>query len=148
MQPLARFVDATKDARQLLTPVKSGVRHRRCLAARTILATLPIMVDDDKILRFPGANTRPAEKSGRPNLKTPDPSPAPTAAAGPDGLTEDQRKAMQIVLSGMSFVVIGIKPSGGGADFFTAVQGDPAELRNAQDHLGGVIERAFSRKGL
>ena len=55
---------------------------------------------------------------------------------------------MQIVLSGMSFIVIGIKPSGGGADFFTAVQGDPAELRNAQDHLSGVIERAFSRKGL
>ena len=106
------------------------------------------MADDDKILRFPGANTRPVEKSGRPNLKTPEPRPTPTVAAGPDGLTEDQRKAMQIVLSGMSFVVIGIKPSGGGADFFTAVQGDPAELRNAQDHLGGVIERAFSRKGL
>lgn len=107
------------------------------------------MTDDDKILRFPGANTRPAEKSGGPNRKTSEPSlGSTTAVAGPDGLTEDQRKAMQIVLSGMSFIVIGIKPSGGGADFFTAVQGDPAELRNAQDHLSGVIERAFSRKGL
>lgn len=107
------------------------------------------MTDDDKILRFPGANTRPAEKSSGPNRKTPEPSlGSTTATPGPDGLTEDQRKAMQIVLSGMSFVVIGIKPSGGGADFFTAVQGDPAELRNAQDHLSGVIERAFSRKGL
>ena len=148
MQPPGRFVDATEDARQLLTPSENREHHSGCLAARMIPATLSNMADDDKILRFPGANTRPAEKSGRPNPKTPEPSPAPTAAAGPDGLTEDQRKAMQIVLSGMSFVVIGIKPSGGGADFFTAVQGDPAELRNAQDHLGGVIERAFSRKGL
>ena len=108
------------------------------------------MADNDKILRFPGANARPVEKSGRPSPKTPEPGPGSqvAGAAGPDGLTEDQRKAMQIVLSGMSFVVIGIKPSGGGADFFTAVQGDPAELRNAQDHLSGVIERAFSRKGL
>ena len=113
-----------------------------------VSATLPNMTDDDKILRFPGANSRPVEKNGRPNSKAPEPTLSSTAAPGPDGLTEDQRKAMQIVLSGMSFVVIGIKPSGGGADFFTAVQGDPAELRNAQDHLSGVIERAFSRKGL
>ncbi len=98
------------------------------------------MAEDDKILRFPGAAARPDAKAKV--------AKAVEAPAGPDGLTDDQRKAMQIVLSGMSFVVIGIKPSGGGADFFTAVQGDPTELRNAQDHLGGVIERALARKGI
>jgi hypothetical protein len=99
------------------------------------------MVDDDKILRFPGAAGRPAGKGERPEEK------AAEAGPGPDGLNDDQRKAMQIVLSGMPFVMIGIKPTTSGADFFTAVQGEAADLRNAQDHLPGVIERAFSRKG-
>ncbi len=91
----------------------------------------------DKIIRFPGA-AKPAET----------PAPAATAEVGPDGLTEDQRKAVQIVLSGMSFVLVGIKPTDRGADFFTAVHGDATDLRNAQSHLDGVIARAYSRKGL
>lgn len=103
------------------------------------------MADDDKILRFPGSAARPDPKA---ETKTKAAKAAEPTATGADGLTEDQRKAMQIILSGMSFVVIGIKPTGGGADFFTAVQGDPTELRNSQDHLGGVIERALSRKGI
>lgn len=94
----------------------------------------------DKIIRFPGAA----------GAKTPPtPAPAPAAAdAGPDGLSEDQRKAVQIVLSGMPFVLVGIKPTDRGADFFTAVHGDHTDLRNAQDHLPGVIERAYGRKGI
>lgn len=99
------------------------------------------MADDEKILKFPGAAKRPEPAPAKP-------AKAEAPAVGPDGLTEDQRKAVQIVLSGMSFVLIGIKPTGGGADFFTAVSGDPTELRNAQDHLGGVIDRAFARKGI
>ena len=99
------------------------------------------MADDDKILQFPGG-----AKRGETPAKPPAKGDAP--AAGPDGLSEDQRKAMQIVLSGMPFVLIGIKPTPSGADFFTAVSGEPSDLRNAQDHLGGVIERAFSRKGI
>jgi len=91
----------------------------------------------DKIIRFPGA-AKPAEAP---------PAPA-TSEIGSDGLTEDQRKAVQIVLSGMSFVLVGIKPTDRGADFFTSVHGDAADLRNAQPHLDGVIARAFSRKGL
>lgn len=89
----------------------------------------------DKIIRFPGAAKAPAAK--------------PEAEAkGPDGLTEEQRKAAQIVLSGMPFVVIGLKSTDKGADFFTAVHGDHTDLRNALSHLPGVIERAFARKGI
>ena len=100
------------------------------------------MPDDDKIIKFPGAAKRPDVAPTKPAPK----GEAP--AVGADGLNEDQRKAMQIVLSGMPFVLVGIKATGGGADFFTAISGEPSDLRNAQDHLGGVIERAFSRKGI
>jgi len=92
----------------------------------------------EKIIQFPGS-AKPAASA----------VPGKTDnAVGADGLTEDQRKAMQIVLGGMAFVVIGIKPTDRGADFFTAVHGDATDLRNAQDHLGGVIDRALSRKGI
>lgn len=94
----------------------------------------------DKIIRFPGA------KAAEPKAAPPE---APAAAQpGPDGLTDEQRKAAQIVLSGMPFVVVGIKPTDRGADFFTAVHGDHTDLRNALPHLAGVIERACSRKGI
>jgi hypothetical protein len=93
----------------------------------------------DKIIRFPGsAGAKQQPVAAAPDAEQP----------GPDGLTEDQRKAVQIVLSGMPFVLVGIKPTDRGADFFTAVHGDHTDLRNAQDHLPGVIERAYSRKGI
>jgi hypothetical protein len=92
------------------------------------------MADDDKIIRFPGA-ARAAK-------------PSKTTAADPDGLSEDQRKALGIVAEGMAFVCIGIRPTERGADFFTAVHGDAGDLRNACDHLPGVIERALARKGI
>lgn len=90
---------------------------------------------NDKILRFPGARRAAA----------PPPAPVPPDLAH---LSDDQRKAVQIVLSGMPFVAVGIQPTERGADFFTAVHGEPTDLRNAQPHLHGVIERAFARKGL
>ena len=103
------------------------------------------MADDDKIIRFPGAAGKiPGKAAGKAAAKSSEPVP-PT---GPDGLSEDQRKAMQIVLSGMPFVAVGIKATPSGADFFTAVHGEASDLRNARDHLAGVIERAMSRKGL
>ena len=100
---------------------------------------------DDKIIRFPGSSPGPA-KGGKP-AKGGVPG-AGGAARGADGLTEDQRKAVQIVLSGMPFVLIGIQPTAGGADFFTALGGEAGDLRNAQDHLAGVIDRAFAKRGL
>jgi hypothetical protein len=92
----------------------------------------------DKIIRFPGKD---AGKKGA----DPKGTPPEDALAG---LSEEQRKAIGIVLSGTAFVVVGIKPSERGADFFTAVAGDHTDLRNAQPHLAGVIERALSRKGV
>lgn len=98
----------------------------------------------DKIIQFPGKAAKPAK------AEAPAAAPAAPAEAPPglDGLSDDQRKAVQIVLGGMAFVLVGIKPTDRGADFFTAVHGEPADLRNAQDHLGGVIARAFTRKGI
>lgn len=99
---------------------------------------------DDRIIQFPGAAKKPAEKAVR--KKTDEAVPGlPVELAN---LSEDQRKAMSIVMSGMPFVLVGIKATGSGADFFTALHGEDADLRNAQSHLTGVIERAYSRKGL
>jgi hypothetical protein len=123
-------------------PAGSGRAGRTRLASDHRRATLPTMADDEKILKFPGAAKRVEAAPTKSVVK----GDAP--AVGPDGLNEDQRKAMQIVLSGMPFVLVGIKATPSGADFFTAVSGEPADLRNSQDHLGGVIERAFSRKGI
>ena len=120
------------------------------LAWPGVSGTLPRMADDEKILQFPGAGKRPdpaAKPAAKPD-KSEKAEKGDKPAVGPDGLNDDQRKAMQIVLSGMPFVLIGIKPTGSGADFFTAVSGDATDLRNAQDHLGGVIDRAFARKGI
>jgi hypothetical protein len=100
----------------------------------------------DKIIRFPGP--------GRPPAGEPQPPVAAEQLAvaadqrGPDGLTDDQRKAIQLILGGMTFVCVGIKPTERGADFYTAVHGDATDLRNALDHLPGVIQRACSRKGI
>ena len=102
------------------------------------------MASDPKVIRFPGSVGKQKPE------KTPSQAPAaaPEATVGPDGLTEDQRKAVQIILSGTTFVLIGIKPTDRGADFFTAVHGDASDLRNAHPHFDGVIARAFSRKGI
>lgn len=102
---------------------------------------------DDKILQFPGSAKPDANAKPKAKGKAPGEALSP-AALGPDGLSEDQRKAMQVVLSGMPFVLIGIKATDRGADFFTAMHGEAADLRNAQPHLGGVIDRAFERKGI
>jgi hypothetical protein len=98
-------------------------------------------MDNDKVIRFPGFGSKPAPAKSA--------AEAPAAPIlGPDGLTDDQRKAIQLVLSGNSFVMVALKPTDRGADFFTAVHGDHTDLRNAQPHLDGVIERALSRKGI
>ena len=106
------------------------------------------MSDDPKVIRFPGAAARPPRPAPVKDDKTTGELAADAAAIGPDGLTEEQRKGIQVILGGMSFVLVGIKPTDRGADFFTAVHGDAADLRNAQGHLDGVIARAFARKGI
>ena len=97
------------------------------------------MSDDDKIINFPGS-TDAGGASDQPVSLPGD------GSTGISGLSADQEKAIQVAVSGMSFVMIGIKPTSGGADFFTAVDGDRTELRDAQSHLQGVIDRLFDRR--
>jgi hypothetical protein len=97
---------------------------------------------DDKIIRFPGG------KSAEPSASDAKPAGDASAPLATEGLTEDQRKAIGIVLSGMAFVMVGIKPTERGADFFTVVTGDATDLRNAQPHLAGTIDKAYARKGV
>jgi hypothetical protein len=101
----------------------------------------------DKIIRFPG----PAGVPGKAKAPTPAPAPGPAAEpkpVDPANLDEDRQKAIGIIMSGMPFVIVGIKPTDRGADFFTALGGEPSDLRNAQAHLPGVIDRLYSRKGI
>jgi hypothetical protein len=106
-------------------------------------------MSDEKIIRFPGganAKTRPTGTA----KEAASPAAPPAAGGVPDlrALTPDQKKAMEIVLSGMAFVMVGIRPSQSGADFWTALHGEPADLRNAQASLDSVISRAYVRKGI
>ncbi len=116
----------------------------------------------DNVIRFPGkvagVPPKPAPKSTKAAKSAKAPAAKDALASEPmsamgEGLDltkldEDRRKALQIVLSGLPFVLVGIKSTGGGADFFTALAGEPSDLRNAQPHLSGVIERAYDRKGI
>jgi hypothetical protein len=104
------------------------------------------MSEKDNVIKFPGA------KGQRP----PSPPESSQTAPVPEGrprqqqvkASEDQAKAIQMILSGLPFVFIAIRPTGDGADFYTALHGDPTDLRNAHEHLPGVIDRLYERKGL
>lgn len=105
-------------------------------------------MSDEKIIRFPGGDrTTPGAGGSKraPAAATPVPPPGPI---DPTALSPDQQKALGVILSGMAFVCVGIKPTASGADFFTALHGEPADLRNAQPHLERVIGNAYTRKGL
>ena len=93
----------------------------------------------DKIIQFPG-------KAGK--TPTSEEAPAAPAIPGMENLSEDQRKALQLIASGLPFVLIAMQPTARGADFFTALHGEPEDLRNAHPHLPGVIDRLYARKGL
>ena len=111
------------------------------------------MTNDEKIIQFPGQAAQSAAASDTDKLAASETSTAgPTAT--PDGSTvdapgvmnEQREKSMQIALSGMSFITVGIQPTETGADFFTAVDGVPTDIRDALPVLEGVIERAFQRR--
>ncbi len=107
----------------------------------------------DKVIQFPGAAGRQPPEPEKPARgkkadRAAKPGGEPIAPIDAQNLSDDQKKALQVVLSGMPFIAIGIKSTPSGADFFTAVHGDADALRNAAPHLAGVIERAMGRKGL
>lgn len=126
-----------------------------------------------KVIQFPGVRSTaagavqpegalapPSRFDNDPPALTPDqasalermPPGAPASAylhtADGEMLNADQQKAIALVLSGMTFICIGIEPAKTGADFFTALHGDHDELRNAEQHLPEVIGRLYSRKGV
>lgn len=63
-------------------------------------------------------------------------------------MSKAQHKAMQLVMQGMTFVFVGLKPTPSGADFFTAVHGDPTDLRNAADEIPNIIMRSLAKEGI
>lgn len=89
---------------------------------------------NDNIINFPGG-------AGHKDSDEPEPF-----TADPDNAA--RTKAMQIIMSGMDFICIGVKPTADGADFFTAVADSGDSLREAEAHLPGVISRALDREGL
>lgn len=105
------------------------------------------MSEDDNIIKFPGADAD-ASAQNQEAANADGIGPIRFNGQGMPELSADQEKALHVILSGMSFVCVGIKPTEGGADFFTAVEGKDEDLRNAQPHLEGVIDRAFDRKGI
>lgn len=113
---------------------------------------------NEKILQFPGAQkktrerktkTPPAPKVENEQNSTPQRfSPPGDGSLGLPGLTQDQEKAIKMILSGMPFVILGIRPTDTGADFFTAIDGPTQDLRNAAGHIPHIIAQALDRAGL
>jgi len=82
-------------------------------------------------------------------------SPQAPGIPMPQNLSAEQRKAIAIIISGLPFVVVGIRPTAKGtdptptgADFHTVLSGDKDTLRAAGPELPGVIERLYSRSGI
>ncbi|MFW5845942.1 MAG: hypothetical protein ACOCXJ_06930 [Planctomycetota bacterium] len=98
---------------------------------------------NDNVIQFPGS-----DEDGEPTERAAQVSSAGDGSTGIPGLTIDQEKAIRIAVDGMSFVMVGIKPTESGADFFTAVHGLAGTLQDAGPHLDGVIQRALQRMGL
>lgn len=63
-------------------------------------------------------------------------------------LNPGQQKALAIITSGKPFIVIGLSPTDSGCDFHTVAEGDADVLRNAEQHLEGVISRLYVRIGI
>jgi len=100
------------------------------------------------IIQFPGVRST-LVGSPQPGPNAP---PSLTVDEKPNGqqimLNPEQQKALQIIASGKAFIVIGLDPTDSGCDFHTAMQGDADDLRNAEQHLEGVISRLYVRKGI
>jgi hypothetical protein len=104
------------------------------------------VADNNNIIRFPGAKVLgidpalPGAESTGVVLRTPDGKLVE--------LDEAQARALSVVTSGHPFLLIGIKPTPTGADIFSAVHGDPEELRKIHPKLLEVIDRAYARAGV
>lgn len=78
-------------------------------------------------------------------------------------LSSEQEKAMSLILSGHSFVMIAFRPTkesfdgeflpcaaadATGCDFFTCMDGEKDTLMSAKEELPSVIDRLYKKKGM
>lgn len=102
----------------------------------------------NKIIQFPGVRSTAVG----PAQPGPDAPPSLTPDEKPRGqqiqLNPGQQKALAIIASGKPFIVIGLSPTDSGCDFHTVAEGDADVLRNAEQHLEGVISRLYVRIGI
>lgn len=101
------------------------------------------------IVQFPGTKRYQAVDPAAPGkeetgmvLRTPEGKSIP--------LSEQQAKAINIVLGPHPFILVGIRPEpgGSGADIFTVLRGEKPELIKIHPQLGQVIDRAYDREGI
>lgn len=109
---------------------------------------------NDKIIQFPGVRSTKVgatQDPAAPSDVPAEPQPSSDSSTVAD-IPADLQKAAGILNAAaagqMSMLIIGIKPSATGADFFSAVYGDDTDLRNAADHLAEMLTRALQRKGI
>lgn len=99
--------------------------------------------DNDKILYFPGF-----EPGGKGPLRQAEPPPLRDLVGPPEdgvGPPPEVEKALSIILSGTPFVIVGVRPTPGGADFLSSAYGDPSVLAAARGHLADMQDRALAR---
>lgn len=72
----------------------------------------------------------------------------PKVIDGQIQLSQAQQKAVNIVISGMPFIVVGILPTVSGADIFSALGGNKEELIKVYHKLGEILERAYEQENL
>lgn len=95
-------------------------------------------MSEDNVIMFPGVKKNDEEVL----------IPPPQIENGQIILSQAQQKAMNIVVSGMPFIVIGILPTGNGADIFSSLGGNKEELIKVYNKLGEILERAYEKENL
>jgi hypothetical protein len=71
---------------------------------------------------------------------------------GPDGkpipMDADQLKALDLIIKGLPFVFIAMKPTPNGCDFYSACSGPAQDLTDHYVELPAMIKSLYQRKGL
>lgn len=98
-----------------------------------------------EIIQGPGA--RPASENAG--------TPPPTKFIPPKDLSDEQKKAIELIMTGRPFVFTCFWPTrqpgateDTGMDFWTALHGSPDLLLAAKPQLERVIDRLYSRRGI
>jgi len=103
---------------------------------------------NDKIIYFPGWEPKVASQESENSDNDDVILDILDFDEGPE-FAPEQQKALNILNSGVSFVMIGIKPTDTGADFFNAIYfKDKSDISNCIDFLPNIINKACSKKGI